>query len=185
MPISTIRHKIRETLVFFVLVALFTFAINLVVGAYRVQQTSMEATFEPNQVVLAEKIGPHFAPDTLRGWVVTFQDDAIADVPHEVLIKRVIGVAGDTIAIHDGAVYRNGTALAEPYVLSSNGTLPFDGEPNTWTIGPGQVFVLGDHRDSSVDSRKFGPIPTNTLLGRVFARIWPLTSLSLFGSAGN
>ena len=106
-------------------------------------------------------------------------------------IKRVIGVPGDTVWVKNyGDVYLNGLRLDEPYVLSGDGTLAIGaplttsipasatcpeqpaGDPqDCWTVGPGQIFVLGDHRDESTDSRVFGPISTDTVIGRVYLRI--------------
>ena len=105
-------------------------------------------------------------------------------------IKRVIGLPGDTITLSDGNVYVNGIELAETYVDSTNNTQPLvpvsggssnelasgscftSASPQTrWTVGPGQVFVMGDHRDVSLDSRAFGPIPQSSIIGRVWLRL--------------
>jgi signal peptidase I len=82
-------------------------------------------------------------------------------------IKRVVAVAGDTIEIRDGVLYRNGRAVAEPYV---HAPIPYGGSPRNVpasTLGPGHIYVLGDYRDNSLDSRQWGPLLTSSLRGRV------------------
>ncbi len=106
-------------------------------------------------------------------------------------IKRVIGVTGDTVEVKDRNVFLNGKLLTENYVNSTDGTLPIasplssDGGDNEvsssvclssvtqtkWTIGPHEYFVMGDHRDVSLDSRAFGPIEQPSIIGRVYLRM--------------
>jgi signal peptidase I len=82
-------------------------------------------------------------------------------------IKRVVAVSGDSIEIRDGLLYRNGNVVAEPYV---HGPMPFGGSPRNVplsTLGPGLIYVLGDYRDNSMDSRQWGPFLTSSIRGRV------------------
>jgi signal peptidase I len=148
-----------------------------------ISQASMEHTLEPKQFVLVDKLSPIFS-DYKRGDVIVFtpppgfQENG-ADIP---FIKRVIGVAGDLVEIHDDAVYVNGVKLVEPYIYEGQSTAPTSGQ-SSWRVGPGQLFVMGDHRQESQDSRAFGPIQKSTLIGRAWLRYWPLSTLSWVGSA--
>lgn len=89
-------------------------------------------------------------------------------------IKRVIGVAGDHIQIKDGAVYRNGEKLEETYIRTSETTSQED-EYADVIVPEGTVYVMGDNRASSKDSRSFGCVPLDRVNGKVVCRIWPLT----------
>ena len=113
----------------------------------------------PNQYVLVDKLTPHFDAYH-RDDIVVFSPPPgwASDASGTPFIKRVIGVAGDTVDIHDGFVFVNGTKLDEPYVYEGQPTVPTDPDHHTWKIAAGQLFVLGDHRADSKDSRAFGPI---------------------------
>jgi signal peptidase I len=89
--------------------------------------------------------------------------------PDTALIKRVIALEGDTIEIRDNAVFINGTAIDESY-LTRNVRMPDFGPLE---IPPDHVFVMGDNRNQSEDSRRFGPIPESSIIGRAFVRVWP------------
>lgn len=91
-------------------------------------------------------------------------------------IKRVIGVAGDHIQIKDGAVYRNGEKLEETYIRTSETTSQED-EYSDVIVPEGTVYVMGDNRASSKDSRSFGCVPVDRVNGKVVCRIWPLNKL--------
>ncbi len=104
-----------------------------------------------------------------RGDIVTFRHDGATP---ELYIKRVIGLPGDRIRIERGVVYVNGVRLNEPYVQ-----FPDDRSEAESTVPPDDVYVLGDNRAVSEDSRAFGPVPENALTGKAIAGIWPLPSL--------
>lgn len=98
------------------------------------------------------------------------------------LVKRVIAVPGDRLAIAGNHVYVNGEVVKEPYIRPGAQTLPqppygcgFSGtRAHPFVIPDDMVFVMGDNRDDSLDSRCFGPIPESSLVGRAFVVIWPL-----------
>ncbi len=156
------------TLIVFLVIQLF------VAQPYQIQQQSMENSLLPNQYVLVDKLTPHF-DDYHRGDIVVFSPPVgwASDASGTPFIKRVIGVAGDTVDIHDGSVFVNGTRLDEPYVYEGQPTVPADPKNHTWKIAAGQLFVLGDHRADSKDSRAFGPIEESTVIGRAWLRYWP------------
>jgi signal peptidase I len=157
---------------------------TFVAQPYQVQQVSMLPTFNPSDYVLVDKLTPHFSAYE-RGQVVVFQpnirDDCGADVVHdegsEPFIKRVIGVAGDTLELRDGAVWLNGAPLDEPYVHGEQSTPESD--LDSWVVPDGALFLMGDNRESSSDSRSFGPICTRDVIGRAWVRYWPLSKFGL------
>jgi signal peptidase I len=158
-------------------VGLYLVIQTFLVGTYRVEQVSMQPTLQQGQHLLVDKLSPRFDPYS-RGDIVVFHAPGTPSdsIPY---IKRVIGVGGDHIALQDGTVHVNGVALEEPY-LSDDGTdhgatLPLDGTTE-WDIPVGQVFVMGDHRARSVDSRSFGPVAVDQIIGRAWIRFWPLDS---------
>lgn len=91
-------------------------------------------------------------------------------------IKRIIAIAGDHVAIKDGTVYVNGTALQEDYVLPVKDTLSSDME---LVVPEGKVFVMGDNRNGSKDSRstEVGPVDYHTIIGKAYFRLYPLSKL--------
>jgi signal peptidase I len=140
---------------------------------FEIPSGSMVPTLEPGQHVLADKLAYRFGSPA-RGDLVVFH----APRTGEVLLKRVVALPGDEVGIADSALVVNGRRPAEPYVKDAR---LIDGE----YFGPvrvprGEVFVLGDRRSDSVDSRAFGPVPESALIGRVDARVWPLDQLRLF-----
>jgi len=173
--------EIVETLVLTLLI--FWVIQSFVAQPYRVEQQSMETTLEPDQYVLVDKLTPHW--DTYkRGDVVVFTPpkgwaSGTTDTPY---IKRVIGIGGDTITIHDGKVFVNDVALVEPYVFKENGK-PQETEDvlqtGEWVVPQGELFLMGDHRQSSADSREFGTVAVDKVIGRAWLRYWPINTLEI------
>jgi signal peptidase I len=164
-----IVETLALTLIIFVVIQ------NFIAQPYKVQQSSMEQTLLQEQYVLVDKLTPRFDAYK-RGDIVVFTPPADwvgeNDTP---FIKRVIGVGGDTVEIHDGAVYINGEQLEEPYVYAENdGSLqPTEASRPSWVIPDGELFLMGDHRQDSADSRAFGPVPVEQVIGRAWLRYWP------------
>jgi signal peptidase I len=174
--------EIVETLALTLII--FFFIQNFVAQPYKVQQQSMEQTLEPEQYVLVDKLTPRF--DTYkRGDIVVFTppEDWVQDNGTP-FIKRVIGVAGDTVEISDGSVHINGTTIDEPYVFKDEVTgepqaTQADDEDAEWLIPAGEVFLMGDHRQNSADSRAFGPVPVDHVIGRAWLRYWPIDTFGI------
>ena len=176
--------EIVETVV--LTLVLFWVIQSFVAQPFQVQQFSMQNTIQDGQFVLVDRLTPRF-DGYHRGDIVVFTPPVNAESPDQKpFIKRVIGVAGDTISVRDGRVLVNGVALVEPYVYRSEGiaqaTKP-DGDGDTWTIDAGQLFVMGDHRARSSDSRMFGPIDVSSVIGRAWLRYWPLDDFGVLPAA--
>jgi signal peptidase I len=172
-------------------------AIVLVVNVFlaqatRVEGQSMEPNIHDNQRLVVEKVSyrfklpergdivvlkpPAWAPLDLEhrilSWICTVLPlDCTVDTP-DPLIKRVIALPGETVEIRDGHVYINGKALEEPYLEE----LTF-GNVSPRVISPDHVFVLGDNRGASNDSRSFGEVALSNIIGRAWFRYWPLEDL--------
>ena len=179
--------EIVETLVLTLI--LFWVIQSFVAQPFQVQQRSMMDTIQDSQFVLVDRLTPRFDPFH-RGDIVVFTPpEATSELPQlKPFIKRVIGVAGDTVELRRGAVYVNGTALDEPYLFKVAGVAqPTDPQPTqtSWTIPDGDLFVMGDHRMESSDSRSFGPIKVSSVIGRAWLRYWPLPVIGVLPTNGH
>ncbi|MGH3089164.1 MAG: signal peptidase I [Rubrobacteraceae bacterium] len=125
----------------------------------------MIPTLQLRDQLLINKLADNFSsPD--RGEVVLFEDPAGGPDP---LTKRVVGLPGETMEFRDGELHINGDLVEEPYVNPNAGAIDF---------GPTEIpkdcyFVMGDNRDNSLDSRAFGPVPEENLIGAALLRFWP------------
>jgi signal peptidase I len=166
----TVIETLVSTVIVFVLLQTF------VARTFGVEQTSMEGTLEPGQEVIVDRLTPNFSPYK-AGDIVVFTAPELTG-RQEPLIKRVVAIGGDRVDIRAGRVYVNGVALDEPYTYDGEPTDPM-GHVSTWVVPVGSLFVLGDHRAVSVDSRVFGPIPVSSVVGRAWLRVLPLNQLEL------
>ena len=148
---------------------------------YAVEQTSMEPTLEPQQRLIVDRLTPRFDPYK-PGDIIVFDAPALPDLQGP-LIKRVIAIEGSVVEMADGRVYVDGFALDEPYTFGDEPTQPTT-ERTRWVVPPGHLFVLGDHRAVSVDSRTFGPIELSSVIGRAWLRFLPLEDAALLTSNG-
>jgi len=158
-------------------VILYVVIQTFVVQTFRVEQQSMLDTLHPDQHLLIDKLTPRF--DTYsRGDIVVFHPpDSYQAEDSTPFIKRVIGVGGDHVEVKDGAVWVNGAKLNEPYVNPK-----YTIEPGAWTsydVPQGDILVMGDHRNASIDSRVFGAVPVGNVIGRAVLRFWPLDTLGI------
>jgi signal peptidase I len=188
---------IRETAVLVALAVLLAVVFKtFLVAAFYIPSGSMESTLNISDRVLVEKVSYRLG-DVKRGDVVVFVHDdpgfepaapsnpvtgffsglgqAIGVVPpsDRDFIKRVVGIPGDRITCQGGQLVRNGQRVTEPYLDPGTTT---DGCRRT-TVGPGELFVMGDNRTNSQDSRSFGVIQESDVVGRAFVRIWPLNHI--------
>jgi signal peptidase I len=169
------------TLIIFFIIQTF------VAQPYRVEQMSMEHTLEPDQYVLVDKLTPRFDAYK-RGDIVVFKPppDWVPGETPTPFIKRVIAVAGETVEVRsDGRVYVDGVALDEPYLFAVDGEAQpttASVEPARWTVRDGELFVLGDHRQSSSDSRVFGDIRVTDVIGRAWLRYFPFDTFTVLAT---
>ncbi len=121
-----------------------------------------------------------------RGDIVVFARPPLEDQEYADLVKRVIGLPGETISSRNGHIYINGKLLKEPWLppgpQSYTGALPGDPNqqfnlPGPVKIPAGEYYVMGDNRENSEDSRFFGPIPKSLIVGRAVAVAWPLSHI--------
>ncbi|MGC9991442.1 MAG: signal peptidase I [Candidatus Cybelea sp.] len=143
--------------------------LSLLIAAFfmrlpQVSGRSMEPLIHSGEYVLINTFAFRFGTPR-RGEVVAFRHEGDA---REVFIKRVVGLPGDRIQIDRGRVYVNGTKQDEPYVQD-----PDDRSVPGILVPPSSVYVLGDNRANSEDSRAFGPVSDDRLIGRAVAGIWP------------
>jgi signal peptidase I len=138
---------------------------------FEIPSGSMENTLQVSDRVVVEKLTYRFRSPH-AGEVVTF---LAPDGSGREFIKRVIAVGGQTVDVRDGAVYVNGRKLTEPYVNPRyKDTYTADGPVK---VPVGRVYVMGDNRTDSEDSRVYGPQPLNHITGRAFAIYWPLSRI--------
>jgi signal peptidase I len=141
--------------------------------AFYIPSESMVPTLEENDRVLVNKLS-YRLHDVHRGDIVVFEapegqaQDGVND-----LVKRVVGLPGDTVEGRDGRVFVNGEPLEEDYLPDGTETSTFGPQE----VPAGSYFVMGDNRQASRDSRFFGAIPEDDIVGRVFVRIWPPTRI--------
>ena len=171
--------EIVETLV--LTFVIFLVIQNFVAQPYRVQQQSMERTLEPDQYVLVDKLTKNF-DDYKRGDIVVFNPPGgWAQGDGTPFIKRVIAVADDEIELREGEVFINGVQLEESYLYEGEGTVSTGGQ-STWLVPKDQLFVMGDHRNNSADSRVFGPIEKGQVVGRAWLRYWPFSTFGILAT---
>lgn len=144
---------------------------QFVVKPFAIPSPSMEPTLVEGDRVLVNRLVYHFrSPE--RGDIVVFHPP---DRPgSDPFIKRVVAVSGDSVAVHDGVLWVNEVPQDEPYIKERPILEDF---PET-TIAPGYVWVMGDNRNNSGDSRVFGPVSEEAIMGEAFAVYWPLGHLS-------
>lgn len=170
-------HLIREVLETVVPAVLIALLINLFMAqATRVYGQSMEPNLHTDQRLVVEKISYNRYLRQFVGFHGPKRGDVVVirppNQPGELLIKRVIGLPGDAVEIHDGYVFVNNTRLNEPYLM--NGT---SGSYGPIIVPPLNIFVMGDNRNFSNDSRNFGTVPLKNVIGRAWFSYWPLDQI--------
>jgi signal peptidase I len=162
---------------------------TFVVATYSIPSGSMEPTLQIGDRIVVDKLSYHLHGVDRTNIVVfsTPPNEDCAGPPVADLVKRVIGLPGEIISLHDGNVYINGRLLPEPFLPPDvrHDTYPGPGSnayalSQPYRIPAGDVYVMGDNRPNSCDSRYWGPIPESSIVGKVDLRIWPLSRIGFF-----
>lgn len=189
---SRLFRLLVEIIVIVIAAIVISFLVRtFVVETYEVPSGSMEDTIQVGDRILSEKITYYFrSPE--KGEIVTFvspiQSDESTDGEsllsgnQEIFVKRVIATEGDVVNIFNGNLYVNGELLEEDYVKDGDPTYSFTTTYQgieisyPYTVPEGEIWVMGDNRTNSRDSRYFGPVDVESVTGRVFFRYWPFSS---------
>jgi signal peptidase I len=155
--------EIVETIVPAILIAVLI--ILFLAQATRVHGQSMEPSLHTDQRLIVEKISYSFH-EPRRGDIVVIK---VPQAGSGLLIKRVIGLAGEKVEIKNGKVYINEQPLEEPYLSQQ-----YQRDMRAIVVPPKHIFVMGDNRGFSNDSRSFGPVPLDNIVGRAWFSYWPL-----------
>ena len=199
-------HVIRELLEAVVLALLVFFVILLSVQNFRVEGSSMQPTLDSGEYLMVNKL-PYFRIDMARlSRLIPFWDverpehkylplasppgrgDVIVfrapPSPDRDFVKRVIGLPGERVRISGGEIFINGERLQETYLAESDLRRDMDCVPNTLgcVLAEDEYFVLGDNRDHSNDSRDWGPVRLEVIVGKVWFVYWPLNNLPFLES---
>jgi signal peptidase I len=143
---------------------------QFIVKPFAIPSPSMEPTLMEGDRVLVNRLVYHFHPPR-RGDIIVFHPPGRPG--SDPFIKRVVAVGGDTIGVHDGMLYVNGVAQDEPYIME----YPIEGDYPDTTVPMGYVWAMGDNRNNSGDSRVFGPVSLDSIMGEAFAIYWPLSRI--------
>lgn len=167
----------KEIATFLVLAVVIVLPIRLFVAQpFVVEGESMYPTFDSGDYLIVDELTYHFE-EPKRGDVVVFR---YPQNPEVFYIKRVIGLPGETVSINEGQVSiqkadGNTIVLEEAYVIAEDATYT-----ESTTVGPGEFYVMGDNRPRSSDSRVWGLLPEEDLMGRAFLQLLPANNIELF-----
>src|SRR4051794_2449642 len=180
-PASGSRRS-RSSAVSWVVTVAVAVAVAVVVRTFLFQMfwipsESMSPTLEQGDRVIVTKVGDPSGPT--RGDVLVFSRPPALTSAEDNLIKRVIGLPGDHIAFVDGKVFVNEVPLDEPYLPPGTQTVDLSSPgcalAAPCVVGSDELWMMGDNRDHSADSRRFGPIKRDTVVGRAFVTVWPFS----------
>ena len=160
---GNLKRIVLDILETLILAVVLYFGINAVSVRVRVDGFSMNPTLQDGEYILVNRLAYKIG-HPVRGDIVVF---SFPMDPKQDLIKRVIGLPGESISVQDGKVMINGLPLEEPYIAAPpiyNGT---------WEVPEGQLFVLGDNRNESKDSHEWGLLPVENVVGRAILIYWP------------
>jgi len=181
IPRGTLDEQQKKTLLEYidsVIIAGVTalILIQFVVRSFYIPSGSMLDTLQIYDMILVNELVYRFY-EPGRGEVVVFHPPDKAHSEGKDYIKRVVALEGETVEVRDDVVYVNGKPLEESYKKVENPDTAHDYDP--YTIPPGHVFVMGDNRHNSQDSREWGPLPKENIIGRAFLIFYPLNRIQM------
>jgi len=166
----SLKSLLRETLETVVLAILIFLVIRSLVQNYRIEGQSMKPNFQHGQYLLVNKLAYRLG-EYRRGDVIVFH---YPNNPSQDYIKRVIGLPGDTVEFQDGVLIVNGLSVEEPYEQ-----VPIARNIEAQTVAPGFLYVLGDNRPASSDTRTWGQLSQEFVIGKAWLAIWPVDRAGL------
>jgi len=158
----------RALIIVAALVVIFVLAILVATSSFAVEGNAMEPGFHPGELVMVSRAAYQQSLPQ-RGDVIVFHYPVDRTLEY---IKRVIGLPGETLEINEGQVTIDGQALAEPYLLHQEP----DPQSGKWVVPSDSYFVMGDNRLHSSDSRSWGVVSRELIIGKVWLSYWPLNS---------
>jgi signal peptidase I len=166
------RAGLREwALVLVVALSLSWFLRTFVIQQYYISGPSMQETLHQNERIVVNKLAYRFG-SVHRFDIIVFDR---MNEDHDDLIKRVIGLPGDTVEVRDCSVFINGREIDEPYLSEDDKISCGIDNVNLFSIPRDSYFVMGDNRSESLDSRTFGTVKESSIVGRATVRVWPLS----------
>ncbi len=171
--------RLRELLELAVFVIAVYALVELAIPRFMVDGRSMQPTFHDGERLIVSRINYLFGTPQ-RGDIIVFNSPS--NPRGEPLIKRVIGTPGDTVEFRDAQVYLNGQLLDEPYI--NEPCRPNMCQDAIYELGADEYFVMGDNRNHSNDSRRFGPVPFDNIIGDVLIRYWPPSDWGIVSRIG-
>lgn len=176
---QTLLFELVNTVVFVIAV---TVLFDLAIPRSLVSGHSMEPTFYGDDRLVVSRVH-YLLGEPQRGDIIVFNSlDPREAADGVMLIKRVIGLPGETVEMRDQIVYVEGSRLDEPYTLEACRLSNPRCRDKTWTLGPNEYFVMGDNRNNSKDSRVFNAVPLPKIVGQVIFRYFPIKSIGIIPS---
>jgi signal peptidase I len=166
---GSVRRVFRETIEILLIAGVLFLVVNLLTARVRVESISMQPNLNEGEFVVVNRLAYRWE-EPQRGDIIVFRFPGNQEKRY---IKRVIGLDGDLISIQEGQVSVNGTILEEPYIAAAP---IYEGE---WIVEPNKVFVLGDNRNNSNDSKNWGTLEEEAIIGKAIFVYWPPTEFGM------
>ena len=167
---SVIKEYIDSFIVAGILAILI---ITYVARSFYIPSESMLPTLKVNDYILVNRFVYKMALPS-RGEIIVFHPPHVKDPANTDFIKRVVALENDVVEIADGVLYLNGIPQDEPFIKE-----PIDADFPAYRVPKGHVFVMGDNRNNSDDSRYWGPLPLENIVGKAFVIFWPVSRMGL------